>query len=315
MKVEKKVIPLSICALAIGIANILPLAYFTGSNTPATGQSWFNVDISSAYISLYETGENSMFAWDGVIIEAVTNCTLKPEAIALKNTDARIEFYMFNISSEQGSIVNMSYSIAVSKGTKDISGESVDQGVIKHAGSNNCYFFADGTMYDGSAIMGDSVWGGSTHLSIIPRELLECKYVTKDLRTSIMNYKGSIVFEALNTHRNEVIPALRSAHTIYIEVSRVCYVSYQTGTKQEPATTRVTLTDNEVLGYIELTRIEDGFIYGESVERPLSRPVRTPALTSLILQLPSIHKLKPFITTYELQSFPPFGSNTRNIWC
>ncbi|MCL1970597.1 MAG: hypothetical protein FWF66_03975 [Candidatus Bathyarchaeota archaeon] len=56
MKIEKRIITLCMCALALGIVATLPLTYFT-PQTKATTQPihtpWFTMNTSSAYINAY----------------------------------------------------------------------------------------------------------------------------------------------------------------------------------------------------------------------------------------------------------------------
>lgn len=293
MKMGKKIIALNIVALAIGIVTILPLAYFTDSNTTVTGKPWFNVDIPYVYIDLYETGKNDRATWDMAYIEVIINFTVTPEARELKEgTDAQIEFYMFHVYSEQGSIANLSYSVAVSRGIKYVQGEPIrDVGIT--GGGNNCYYFADGTMFDGNIVLGDNhKCGGGTTCNYIPGEeyLSVGEYIYTGLGASIGDSGDPNEEKTM-----DALAALRSAHTIYIEVSRVCSVSYQESSQHE-SSTEVTLVNDDALGHIELTRIDDGFICGEYVNGSLPWPVRAPTSASLILQVRSIDKLKTLPT-------------------
>jgi hypothetical protein len=268
--------------------------------TAAGHVPWFNVDIPYAYIDLYDTGKNDITAWDGAYIEATVNFTLTPEALELKGADAQIEFYMFHVYSEQGSIVNMSYSVALSRGTRWVPNEPLKEVGITGSG-NNYYYFADGTMFDGNTVLGDNhQCCGATTQYITPGESEDCL-----VKEYIYSGLGAFIGDSGDPYEEktmEALAALRSAQTIYIEVSRVCSVSYQDDVQQESSSTKVTLVNNKNLGYIVLTRIDEGFICGEYVEGSLPWPVRTPTSTSLILQLSSIHKLKPLLPTYELQS-------------
>jgi hypothetical protein len=301
VKAEKKMIFLCILALTIGIATMLPLVYFTGSNNmTAAGQSWFNVDIPYAYIDLYYTGKTGRaYWWDGASIDAAVNFTLTPEALKLNGADAQIEFYMFHVYSEQGSIVNMSYSVAVSRGTKWVPNEPLKEVGITGSG-NNYYYFADGTMFDGNTILGDNhqCCGAITQYVTPgePDDLSVRGYIYSSLSTFIGDSGDPYEEKSM-----EALAALRSAQVVYIEVSRVCSVSYTADPQQEISSTRVTLVDGEVLGYVELTRVDEGFICGEYIEGSLPWPVRGPASMLVLLPLSLVYKLKLFLSICDLQ--------------
>jgi len=294
MQVEKKTLALCLIALVIGLASMLSILYFTGSNVMAEGKSWFEVDMPYAYVDLYVIGENVMTAWDGAYVEVVTNFTLTPAARELKEVDAHIEYYMFHVYSEQGSIVNISYSVAVSRGTKWVPNEPlINVGIT--GGGNNSWYFADGTTFDGNIILGDSnQCGGGTCRYILPDETAE-EYVY----TSI----GAFIGDSGEGEKSiEALAVLRNAQTICIEVSRVCSVSYQENSQHSSSSTTVTLVNDEGLGYIELTRIDEGFICGEYKKGSMPWPIREPTSASITLQLTPIHKLKPFMPSCDLQS-------------
>jgi hypothetical protein len=295
MKMEKNIIALSILALVIGITTIIPLAYFTDNNMAAAGQSWFKVDIPYAYIDLYDIGENAVSVWDGAHITVLANFTLTPDTLKLKDGEAKISFYMFHIYSEQGSIANISSSIAISGRTTHTTRDPPYFESVINGGGNQCFYFADGTMYNGSAIVG-GIDGSSISHNSIPWET-PIEYIITEAGTFISNYDNEFV----SNYDVEALATLRNSQTICITVSRIGSVSYQEGTEQKSSTTTVTLV-NEVLGYIELTRIDDDFICGKYVEGTLPWPVRVPTSASLILQSTPIYKLKPFMPTYERQS-------------
>ena len=64
-----------------------------------------------AYVNLDQSGSNGTASWDGVELMELANVTLTPAGIALKGADAKIEYYQFQISSDQGPIVNITYSV------------------------------------------------------------------------------------------------------------------------------------------------------------------------------------------------------------
>ncbi|MDR0460127.1 MAG: hypothetical protein LBH62_01625 [Nitrososphaerota archaeon] len=294
MTSEKKKTGLCIIALIIAIATILSISYFTDSNMMmAEGKSLYTVNIPYVYIDLNKSGENTITTWDGAYIEIVTNFTLSPEANELKGEDAHIEFYMFHVYSEQGSIVNLSYSLAMSRETTWTPDEPLKSIGITGIG-NNTYNFADGTIFDGNSILGDNhKCGGGAVYNVFPDEPAQ-EYAYTSL--------GAFIGDSGDPDEEktmEELSALRNAQTIYIEVSRVCSVSYQENSQHEQTTSsvKVILVNDKCLGYVELTRIDEGFICGKYKEGSLPWPIQVPSSTSVTLQMASIHKLT-FDTKY-----------------
>ena len=112
--IEKKLILCGILAIAIGIATIVPLEYMmaaqTQVNAETSSQPWFNVNVPYIYVNLQQSGGNNTMSWDGATIQGIANFTLTPAGMALQGADAKIEYYQFQISSDQGPIANISYS-------------------------------------------------------------------------------------------------------------------------------------------------------------------------------------------------------------
>jgi len=267
---EKKLIAFSILAIAIGVATIIPLQYLMNGQTEAIAQPitpWFNVSIPYAYINLYESGGNDTMTWDGAMFQAIANFTLTSDAINLKSADAQIEFYQFRLYSDnEASIVNITYSVAVCREELNVPG--IPGGVylaITGSGSNK-FTFADGTTYDGTAVVGDSICGGSKVICNIPGQPVE-DYTVAVVGSYIADYKGNNVVQTL--------PELRNAQTLYIDVSKICSVSYQ-GNSSSTAATTTTLASDEILCHIALTKIENGFVYGTYSEGTVPFPIQTP---------------------------------------
>ena len=270
MQVEKKLVTYCLVALIFGIVALLPITYFTGSNMVAEGKSWYEVDMPYVYIDLYNVGKNATTtSWDGAYVTVVTNFTLTPEARVLKGVDAHIEYYMFHVYSEQGSIVNISYSVAMSRGTKWVPDEPLNVVGIT-GGGNNCWNFADGSTFDGNIVLGEShQCGGGINRNFFPDEPAE-EYVY----TSIGTFIGDSGDGEKSTM--DALDALRNAQVIYIEVSRVCVVSYTENPQHNSSSTKVTLVNEDGLGYIELTRTAEGFVCGEYKKGSLPYPIQEP---------------------------------------
>ena len=268
MQIEKKLIAYSVFALVIGFAAIMPLQYLMSGPIGANAQNitpWFDVSIPYAYINLSVSGGNDTMTWDGALFQSVANFTLTPDAIALKNADAQIEFYQFRLYSDVASIVNITYSVAVTRdepGNPEIPGSYYS--AITGVGGNT-YYFADGTTYDGNIVTGDSISGGAKVLtnSGLPLE----NYTLAVVGSYIADYNGDNTVQEL--------AELRNAQALYIDVSKICSVSYQGNSSSTSATTS-TLASDEILCQIELTKIENGFVYGTYIEGTVPFPIQTP---------------------------------------
>ncbi|MEJ2242872.1 MAG: hypothetical protein P8Y18_12150 [Candidatus Bathyarchaeota archaeon] len=163
------------------------------------------------------------------------------------------------------SIVNITYSVAVTRDEPfdpEIPGSYYT--AITGVGGNK-FYFADGTTYDGNIIAGDSISGGAQVLtsSGLPLE----NYTLAVVGSYIADYNGDNSVQAL--------AELRNAQDLYIDVSKICSVSYQSNSSSTSATT-TTLASDEILCQIELTKIENGFVYGTYTEGTVPFPIQTP---------------------------------------
>jgi hypothetical protein len=103
MQIEKKLILCSILAVAIGIAAIVPLAYFM--NTPqASAQTiddpWFNLNLSYATV-----GVTNPFGEDLATCRYVYNYTVNPNAVDTQ-VGGRLEFFRLQIYSDKEQLAN-----------------------------------------------------------------------------------------------------------------------------------------------------------------------------------------------------------------
>ena len=113
MKLEKKLIVCSILAIAIGIASIVPLAFFMSAKaqTSLDDQPQLNIKINIpyAYISNYwdnSSAVNNTYGWVySIVFQGSPN--FDPNTV---NPDAVYEYYQVEVSSEKGSIGNLTYS-------------------------------------------------------------------------------------------------------------------------------------------------------------------------------------------------------------
>ena len=270
MPVEKKLIAWSILAIVIGVATIVPLEYLMTGQAEANAQTitpWFDVSIPYAYVNLYDSGGNDTMTWEGAIFQAIANFTLTSDALNLKNADAQIEFYQFRLYSGTASIVNITYTVAVCREELNVLGIPGSCYMAITGSGGHIFYFADGTTYDGNVVAGDSICGGGQVIANIPGVLRDKNYTVAVVGSYIADYKGNNAVQTL--------PELRNAQTLYIDVSKICSVSYQGNSSSTTATT-TTMASNEILCHIELTKTENGFVYGTYTEGTVPFPIQTP---------------------------------------
>jgi hypothetical protein len=270
MKIEKKLILFSILAIGIGVATIVPLEYLMTGQGGASAQTitpWFDFSVPYVYVNLHQNGGNNTATWDGSIIQGVANFTFTPDAIALKNADAQIEYYRLRVYSDVGDVINLTYSMAISREDLNVAGYPGGCFTAITGSGNNIFNFADGTNFDGNAVIEDNQCGGGTVRYFLPGELPEVNYTTTVISSYIANYNGN--------NANEALTALRNANELYIDTSRIFTVAYH-GNATSTISTITTMTDTHVLQHIELTKTAEGFVFGAYKEGTVPFPMQTP---------------------------------------
>jgi hypothetical protein len=174
--------------------------------------------------------------FDGAMIQAVANFTLTPNA--LKNADAQIEYYQFAVSSDQGPIVNMGYFISIEK-----------PGITTGASGNGTIWFANGLIYNGPACNGGSGMDPEAWNSPF-----------------MLGFVSDYIFSTNGNDAPQAVTALRSAQTLYIDVSKTCTVTVNGNV------TITTPASHDILQHIELTKTGNEFAYGTYTEGTLPIP-------------------------------------------
>jgi hypothetical protein len=259
MKNEKKLIAFSILAVAIGIATIVPLEYLmTGESQTVAAltdiKPWFNVDVSYAYCNPYVSGGNNTVSWTGASIEIVANFTLTSDA--MQNADAQIEYYKFAVSSDQGNIIDLGYYIVEDKAN-----------VVTGICGDGTITFTNGLTYNGPASNGG--------------QCINWQAWSPD---AVLGFVSSYILEYNGKEASQVTNQIRNAQTLYIDVSKVSTVTVSGDL------TATTPADNQILQHIELTKTDNGFVYGTYVSGTLPIPIQTPPVptpTSPILYVPT----------------------------
>ena len=264
MKIEKKLIALSILALTIGIATILPIVYFT-SQTPAQTNPLFNVDLTYAEVVPDNVTVYSVETGDA-IIDIAANFTVNSIA-GFTNADALIEVYKFHIYSDQGLIADLTSCSLVVENVPDLNApEKIIPAVI--IGWDHQWRFADGTTYNVKEKIGDVTWSETAGRVFVPKDsdyanpALGKSYVLGGVYATMSKDRGEISEQALIN--------LRNAQTIYIDVTRLLSVTYQHQINSDSTSSVITtLASDKVLCHVELTKSDGKFIYGASANKPL----------------------------------------------
>lgn len=260
MQIEKKLILCSILAVSIGISTIVPLEFIMSAEAQTNAEvlseaqaitkaakvePWYNVNVTYAFCNPNESGANDTASWSGASIRIVANFTLAPEA--LKNADAQIEYYKFAVSSNQGPIADMYYYIAQDKNNSFIT-------FISGWGTVG---FANGLTYQGPRSSGGQ---GGTY--------------SYDWGNFTLGFLSENILGYNNQNVPEAITRIRNAQVLYIDVSKAATVKVTDNfTVTEPA-------NDEVIQHIELTKVNDGFLYGGYSRSSMPLPVEMPHSTS-----------------------------------
>lgn len=258
MQIEKKLILCSILAVAIGIAAIIPLQYLMNAETASAlpdVKPWFDVNVDYAECNPYEAG-NGTATWDGATIQAVVNFTLTADAME-SDVDQQVEYYRFTVSTEQGPICDMGYYIAESKTTNaDIAAAKAGNFSGVSLNMNDTITFKNGLSCNPPEISAGGVtswsasWSGQT-LSWTGDKAPSNIYGVPYMRLTA-SYNEDSMYPVLPP----TIDQLRNAQTLSIDVSKICTVTV----KGDVAVT--TTADPTVLQHIELTKTDNGFVYG-----------------------------------------------------
>ncbi len=257
MKIEKKLIAFSILAIIIGTVSIVPLAFFM---SPAKAQTtndipWFNLDVAYAsWTATIKDGAAGYLDGVGTISDLVSyssayrialNFSVNPDAVDILD-NARVEYYQLQVYSDKGQIENVTYYFGA-----------------------NCKDAFDPTS---SFIFARDDWfntttsGGGTFITKFNGTLTDCL-------ANGLGLGGIGGVSSRNSFANTTLPEeflnIHNAQTIYIDVRRLGYVTF------DGNSTIVTLASSEVIQHIELTKSGDQFVYG-TLPQSLSQVPTTP---------------------------------------
>ncbi|MCW4025123.1 MAG: hypothetical protein NWF01_08840 [Candidatus Bathyarchaeota archaeon] len=257
MKIEKKLILCSILAISIGIASVIPLAFFMSTAKAQTNNDvpWFNAEVPCAWFRAVSENSSTYIEGTGTLdtIRYETSCfidlnyTLNPAAEDnLEN--ARAEYFQLQIYSDIGQIANETTYFGAN------CGDNFDY-MKSFAFSREDWFNSSG------------ITGGGCFVTKFNGTMAE--------RLAIGWTSGVGRCSGSSCWVNDMLPQeflnAQNAQTIYIDVYRIGSIIFGANT------TTVTLADNTaVIDHIELTRVGDRFIFGEVPADQMEIPVPSP---------------------------------------
>ncbi|MGD6850985.1 MAG: hypothetical protein ACQCN6_02865 [Candidatus Bathyarchaeia archaeon] len=232
MNIEKKLILCSILAISIGIATIVPLAYFMNSEdgtiyakAETLDKPWFNINVPYAYFKQNSTS-TTYCTTDTVAIESTVNAD-----VISQSTDARVEYFEFRFYTDQGlSITNDSYALSVNS-------SAVSDPLMAFEFSRENWF--------------NSTAGGS---GVCVTNLTATRPLERVGTAEVCSLGDSASF---NARFGDLIDQIEGSNTIYLDVLRIGYVTFYGNN------TTVTLADNQLIQHFEMTRKGDAFTCGE----------------------------------------------------
>jgi hypothetical protein len=228
MKIEKKLVALSILAFTIGIATIAPMTVFMNAkaqDAQAYTDPWFNIETALAYLRVdpIEGGYRVTHKIDPQ--RSLTDNALSQRA------EARIEYFEFTYYTEDRKLLTEIFCISM---TNDGSGE--------HKQSyRNCEIIREKMLDPEYFNLEDGIDGMSGY----DIDWLDDLTKLADIRG------GGRSFCSTDDRFSTVL----EAQTIYLEVKRICYITI------DGDNTVITWIPNSDIQRIELTRYGDIFAF------------------------------------------------------
>ena len=144
-------------------------------------------------------------------------------------SDARIEYFVFEINSDNLQLANATYHIGVNSAAVE--------------DPTSLFTFSRENWFNSTA------FGAGSYVTNL----------TEPLR--LMGTGGSVTYVGedsnwMNEQFGEILATMESANTIYLSVRRLGYVTF------DGNNTVVTLASSEVIQYLELTKTGDAFTFG-----------------------------------------------------
>lgn len=268
--IEKKLILCGILAIIIGVATIVPLEHLMAAQANANnqltyGNPWFNVNVPYAYYAANETNNQNGLISYGESYYIALEITTNP--IAMKTLpNARMEYYLIQVYSDQGPIENLTYVIAANcNGTTNPyisigytfenyfnAGDFINTSLpVNFFAENKVFLFLPN--FNGTLPATDKTWQSEPTYTLTAKNqaisgLGETFWNGQFIQGT--NMTGSIMNQQL-----EQISDIQNAHSITIKINRIGYVTIDSNS------TIATPADNSVIQQIELTPYDGGFLY------------------------------------------------------
>jgi hypothetical protein len=228
VKIEKKLIAISILALLIGVSSVIPMLFLmSGTAKAETGpETWFSLDIPYAYLTANYTenldGRDFHDLWHAIVL----NFTLNSEA-ENSISDAQFEYYEAQIYTDKEPMWNESYFVGTNR-TNSFNFEA------------NMFHFVRNDWFDSNTTSGGMF-----------------RYQWNANGSDISEISGYNSGNSVTGHAKPppTVTALIEAETLCIDVRRIGLVTFNGNS------TLVTLSDKEVIQHIELTKYGDGFLH------------------------------------------------------
>jgi hypothetical protein len=235
MKIEKKIIVLSVLVIVIGIAVIVPITLFMKPEVvqKINTEAWFNVEVPYAYFKANETdsgGYASMYSI--AYLPTVNKNAIKSQA------EARIEYYEFVIYTDDVQLLKVNYFICLqnSEGANPIDAFSFS----RQNWFNSTDFGRDS--YNGNFITNNDAY---------IRDIADLK-----MGCSAAMYEPDEGIE-LNEKMAAVLSVMKGRQTVYLDVIRVGYVTF------DGNNTIVTLASDPIIQHLKMTKTGDALTFGD----------------------------------------------------
>jgi len=242
----QKLIAYSALAILIGFASIMPALFLMSSTVKAQtdlSKPWSNINIPYAYCKSNSDFSNITGSYYGTRVIATGNITIFP--YALEDADAKIEYYQLQVYSDQGLIYNITYFVGVSKSD-----------YLTNIHTSTLYF-TDGHSYSTNVTSGR---GGTMFYDL-------------DKGGTFLGLISSGSVGPASESLPQEVTQLRNANKLYINVSRLCTFTFKGNT------TIATMESKDVIQHIELSKIDNGFIYESAADLHTPFSIDGPAAT------------------------------------
>lgn len=289
MRLEKKLIAISILAFIIGLAIILPPYLTLGIGAATKIKSISDVDMILYAHAAPDIHINGQERINREWIDIFVNFTLNPKtAMAnLKNVDAQIEIYNFHVYSDQTSIANITYCISVATYVPGpiekrwgytspfpTTGTGGYASAVPSTG-NGFWGFSDGSKFDINEAIGYTEGNGQAGFNVGSIGWTEeggySYNATKCSSTLLRGHYigGPSAWLTENEERSaQAKNNLENAQTLYIDVTRIMTITYKhqntsaDSTIPASSSIKTTINSNKVIGHIELVKTDWGFASG-----------------------------------------------------